>query len=154
MDDKKSKILTYVTGLIGIIGFYFFVRIVMEGDDAIETSVDLQASILSPFISFSIFLLIATAALSVIFSLLNLTKHPDVLKTALIGIAAMGVLLAIAYFFASDGAVTDTMGKVIEGGEAGSVSKWVSALINYSFILGAIGLVFFLFDFVKSLVKN
>ena len=154
MDDKKSKILTYVTGLIGIIGFYFFVRIVMEGDDAIETSVDLQASILSPFISFSIFLLIATAALSVIFSLLNLTKHPDVLKTALIGIAAMGVLLAIAYFFASDEAVTDTMGKVIEGGEAGSVSKWVSALINYSFILGAIGLVFFLFDFVKSLVKN
>jgi hypothetical protein len=154
MDDKKSKILTYVTGLIGIIGFYFFVRIVMEGDDAIETSVDLQASILSPFISFSIFLLIATAALSVIFSLLNLTKHPDVLKTALIGIAAMGVLLAIAYFFASDGAVTDTMGKVIEGGEAGSVSNWVSALINYSFILGAIGLVFFLFDFVKSLVKN
>ena len=154
MDDKKSKILTYVTGLIGIIGFYFFVRIVMEGDDAIETSVDLQASILSPFISFSIFLLIATAALSVIFSLLNLTKHPDVLKTALIGIAAMGVLLAIAYFFASDEAVTDSMGKLIKGGEAGSVSKWVSALINFSFILGAIGLGFFLFDFVKSLVKN
>jgi glucan phosphoethanolaminetransferase (alkaline phosphatase superfamily) len=154
MDDKKSKILTYVTGLIGLIGFYFFIRIVMVGDDAIETNVDLQASILSPFISFSKYLLIVTALISVVFSLLNLTKHPDVLKTALIGIAVMGVLLAVAYFFASDGAVTDGMGKVIEGGEAGNVSKWVSALINYSFILGTIGLGFFLFDFVKSLVKN
>jgi hypothetical protein len=154
MDDKKSKILTYVTGLIGLIGFYFFIRIVMEGDDAIETNVDLQASILSPFISFSKYLLIATALLSVVFSLLNLFKHPHVLKTALIGIAFMCVLLAGAYFFASDGAVTDGMGKVIEGGEAGTVSKWVSTLINYSFILGAIGLGFFLFDFVKSLVKN
>jgi hypothetical protein len=154
MDDKKSKILTYVTGLIGLIGFYFFIRIVMEGDDAIETNVDLQASILSPFISFSKYLLIVTALLSVVFSLWNLFKHPDVLKTALIGIAFMAVLLAGAYFFASDGAVTDGMGKVIEGGEAGTVSKWVSTLINYSFILGAIGLGFFLFDFVKSLVKN
>lgn len=154
MDVKKSKILTYVTGLIGLIGFYFFVRIVMEGDDAITENADLQASILSPFISFSIFLLIATAVLSVVFSMLNMTKHPEVLKTTLIGVASMGVLLMLAYFLASDAAVTDTMGKVIKDGEAGSISKWVSALINFSFILGAIGLVFFLFDFVKSLVKN
>ncbi|WP_372766316.1 hypothetical protein [Lutibacter sp.] len=154
MDDKKSKILTYVTGIIGLIGFYFFVRIVMEGDDPITESADLQASILSPFISFAIFLLIATAAISVIFSLLNMAKHPDVLKRTLLGVAVMAVLLVLAYFFATDEAVTDGMGKIIKGGEAGSVSKWVSALINYSFILGSIGLVFFLYDFVKSLVKN
>ncbi len=154
MDDKKSKILTYVTGLLGLIGFYFFIRIVMEGDDAITEDVDLQASILSPFIYFSVYLLIATAVISAFFSVLNLTKQPDVLKRTLIGIAVMGVLLALAYFFASDEAVTDAMGKVIKDGEAGSISKWVSALINFSFILGAIGLAFFLFDFVKSLVKN
>ena len=154
MDDKKSKILTYVTGLIGLIGFYFFIRIVMEGDDAIKEDGALQASILSPFISFSIFLLIATAAISVIFSMMNLTRHADVLKRTLMGVGVMAVLLVIAYVFASGEAVTDGMGKVLEGGEAGSISKWVSALINYSFILGAIGLVFFLYDFVKSLVKN
>lgn len=154
MDDKKSKILTYVTGLIGLIGFYFFIRIVMEGDDAIKEDGALQASILSPFISFSIFLLIATAVISLVFSVLNLTKHPDVLKRTMMGVAAMAVLLVVAYVFASGDAVTDALGKVIKDGEAGSVSKWVSALINYSFILGAIGLVFFLFDFVKSLVKN
>ncbi|MBK5208613.1 MAG: hypothetical protein JJE44_03795 [Flavobacteriaceae bacterium] len=154
MDDKKSKILTYVTGIIGLIGFYFFVRIVMEGDDPIIESADLQASILSPFIWFAIYLLGATAAISVIFSLLNMAKHPEMLKRTLLGVGVMVVLLVVAYVFATDEAVTDGMGKVIKDGEAGSVSKWVSALINYSFILGAIGLGFFLFDFVKSLVKN
>ncbi|HSQ47842.1 MAG TPA: hypothetical protein VLM44_13105 [Lutibacter sp.] len=154
MDQKKSKILTFVTGFLGLIGFYFFVRIVMEGDTAIMEDGDLQNSVLSPFITYSIILLVATAAIAIIFSLLNLTKHPEVLKRTLLGVAAMAILLVIAYVFASDAAVTDAMGKVLPDGEAGSVSKWVSALINYSFILGTIGLGFFLFDFVKSLVKN
>lgn len=154
MDDKKSKILTYVTGIIGLIGFYFFVRIVMEGDDPIIESADLQASILSPFIWFSIYLLIATALIAVVFSMMNMAKHPELLKRTLFGVAAMAILLAVAYLFASDAATTDTMGNVIPDGEAGSVSKWVSALINYSFYLGAIGLGLFLFDFVKSIVKN
>ncbi len=154
MDQKKSKILTYVTGFIGLIGFYFFVRIMMEGDTAIMEDGDLQNSILSPFISYSIFLLIATAAIALIFSMLNLTKHPEVLKRTLLGVGAMALLLVLAYVFATDEATTDAMGKIILDGEAGSVSKWVSTLINYSFILGAIGLGFFLFDFVKSLVKN
>lgn len=154
MNTKTSKILTFVTGFIALVGFYFFIRIVMEGDTAIMEDGDLQSSILSPFISFSIFLLIATAAIAVIFSLLNLTKHPEVLKRTLLGVGAMGLLLVLAYVFATDEATTDAMGKIILDGEAGSVSKWVSTLINYSFILGAIGLGFFLFDFVKSLVKN
>ncbi|MFZ2284701.1 MAG: hypothetical protein WAV86_12575 [Lutibacter sp.] len=154
MDDKKSKILTYITGFIGLIGFYFFVRIIMEGDTVLTEDVDAQNSVLSPFITYSIFLLIATSAIAVVFSLINLTKNPEVLKRTMLGVVAMAILLVIAYVFASDAATTDAMGKVILDGEAGSVSKWVSALINYSFILGAIGLGFFLFDFVKSLVKN
>lgn len=154
MDQKKSRILTFVIGIIGLIGFYFFIRIVMEGDDAINEDAGLQGSILSPFISFSIFLLIATAAISVVFSMLNMAKHPEVLKRTLMGVAAMALLLVVAYAFATDEAVTDAMGKIIKDGEAGSVSKWVSTLINYSFILGAIGLGFFLYDFVRSLVKN
>ncbi|MDF1516848.1 MAG: hypothetical protein RQ864_06960 [Lutibacter sp.] len=154
MNTKTSKILTFVTGFIGLVGFYFFIRIVMEGDDAIKEDGALQASILSPFISFSIFLLIASALIAIIFSLLNLTKHPEVLKRTLLGVGAMGLLLVLAYVFASDEAVTDAMGKVLPDGEAGTVSQWVSTLINYSFILGAIGLGFFLFDFVRSLVKN
>ena len=57
------------------------------------------------------------------------------------------------YSFASDAAVTDTVGRVLEDGEAGPVSKWVSTGINFSGILGVIGLAFFLVDFSRSLVK-
>ncbi|SFS46808.1 hypothetical protein [Lutibacter maritimus] len=153
MNTKISKILTYATGLIGVIGFFFFIRIVVEGDTNIENDVNLQNSILSPFITFSLITLGATAAIAVIYSLINLFKHPEVLKRSLIGVGILLVLLVLSYSFASGEAVTDQLGKVLENGEAGSVSRWVSTLINYSFILGAIGLVFFLYDFVKGLVK-
>ncbi|MFZ2284698.1 MAG: hypothetical protein WAV86_12560 [Lutibacter sp.] len=154
MDEKKSRILSYVTGIIGLIGFYFFVRIIMVGDTVLMEDAGEQNSILSPFITYSIFLLIVTAATLVIFSILNLTKDRELFKRTLMGIATMGILLVVAYVFASDAASTDATGKIMADGEAGSVSKWVSTLINYSFILGTIGLGLFLFDFVKSLVKN
>lgn len=153
MNKKLSTILTIIAGVIGLVGFYFFVRVVMEGDDAIIESADLQSSIVSPFISFATFVLYATGVVVVVFSALNLIKHPEVLKRSIVGLAIMGVLLAVAYAFASDAAVTDGLGSVLEDGEAGSVSKWVSTLINYSFILGAIGLVSILFASLKGIVK-
>lgn len=153
MNKKLSTILTAVAGVIGLIGFYFFVRVVMEGDDAIIESADLQSSIVSPFISFATFVLYATGIVVVLYSIWNLVKNPEVLKRALLGVVLMGVLLVVAYMFASDGAVTDGIGNVLENGEAGTVSKWVSTLINYSFILGAIGLLSILFASVKGIVK-
>lgn len=153
MNKKLSKILTIIAGVIGLIGFYFFIRIVMAGDDILKTDAALQNSILSPFISYSVVLLVVVTVISVVFSLINLLKNPEILKRTLIGIAALAVLLVVAYSLASDAAVTDGMGKIIKDGEAGAVSKWVSTLINFSFYLGFIGLVMFLIDFLKSLVK-
>ena len=68
--------------------------------------------------------------------------------------AALAVLLLIAYMMASDEATTNMSGNIIKDGEAGSTSKWVSTGIWYSMILGAIGLGFFLWDFVKSLASK
>ena len=156
MIKKLSGILTIVAGLIGFVAFYFFVRIMMEGDEAIEAMLadeTISDNIVSPFISFAKFVLIATTLIAIGFSLINLIKHPDVLKKSLMGIGALAVLLVISYVMASDAAVTDTVGNVLEGGEAGSVSKWVSTGINFSAILGGIGLLFFVVDFGRSLVK-
>ena len=153
MSKNLSKILTLVAGLIGLIAFYFFIRIVMVGDDTLENDAAAQASIISPFISFAKFVLISTGLIAVVFSLLNLVKHPQVLKRSLMGVGALLVLLFVAYFMASDAEVTDSVGRVLEDGEAGSISKWVSTGINFSAILGVIGLTFFLFDFTKSLAK-
>jgi glucan phosphoethanolaminetransferase (alkaline phosphatase superfamily) len=153
MNSKFSKLLKLATGILGLIGFYFIIRVMMVGDDVLETDAEMQQAVVSPFVSFATFMLIATAAIAIVFSLLNLFKHPQVLKRSLIGVGIMGVILVIAYIGASDAAVTDSMGNVLKDGEAGTVSKWVSTLINYTFYLGVIGMLFFFVDFAKSLAK-
>jgi len=153
MNKKLSKILTLVAGLIGLIGFVFFIRVIMAGDDAIENDAAVQASIVPPFVLFAEIVLIATAVIAVLFSIVNLIKHPQVLKRSLIAVGVLGVFLIAAYATASDAAVTDTVGKILPEGEAGSVSKWVSTGINFSFILGAIGFGAFFIDFIRGLVK-
>ena len=151
MNSKVSKILSLVTGLIGLIAIYFLVRIIMEGDDAVKESLDLQNSLVSPFVSFAKVILIITAIIAIVFSVWNLVRQPKLLKKTLISLAALAVLLMFAYAMASDAAVTNASGNIIKDGEAGSTSKWVSTGIWYSLILGGIGLGFFLWDFVKSL---
>jgi len=76
MSKKLSTILTIVTSIIGIIAFYFFIRIVMVGDDTIENDAAAQASIVSPFITFAKFIFIGTTILAVGFAILNLIKNP------------------------------------------------------------------------------
>ncbi|MFD1314314.1 hypothetical protein [Namhaeicola litoreus] len=154
MNSTFSKILSLVAGLIGLIAVYFLVRIVVSGDEAIETTVELQNSVVSPYISFARIVLIITTVLAVVFSVWNLIKHPKLLVRTLMALAVLGVLLAISYALADDGAVTDMYGKTIKDGEAGSTSKWVSTGIWYTVILGAIGIFGFLFDFAKSLFKG
>ena len=154
MNSKVSKILSLISGLIGLIAIYFLVRIIMEGDDAVKESLDLQNSLVSPFVSFAKVILIITTVIAVVFSLWNLVRQPKLLKKTLISLAGLGFLLFISYVMASDAAVTNASGNIIKDGEAGSTSKWVSTGIWYSMILGGIGLAFFLWDFVKSLASK
>jgi glucan phosphoethanolaminetransferase (alkaline phosphatase superfamily) len=154
MNSTVSKILSLVSGLIGLIAIYFLARIIMEGDDAVKESLELQNSLVSPFVSFARIILIITAIIAILFSLWNLVRQPKLLKKSLISLAAMAVLLIVAYGLASDAAVTNASGNIIKDGEAGSVSKWVSTGIIYSMILGGIGLAFFLWDFVKGLITK
>lgn len=154
MNNNVSKILSIVAGVIGVVAIFFLARIIMEGDETVKSSLELQNSIVSPFIQFAKIILIITALLAIGFSLFNLVRHPKMLKKTLISIAALGALLVIAYVMASDAAVYDVSGNVLKDGEAGSTSKWVSTGIWYSIMLGAVGLGFFLWDFVKSLVSK
>ncbi len=154
MNSNISKILSLVAGAIGLIAIYFLVRIIMAGDDAVKESLDLQNSLVSPFVSFARIILIITAILAIVFSVWNMVRQPKMLKKTLLSIGVLAVLLVIAYMMASDAAVTNAAGTVIKDGEAGPTSKWVSTGIWYSMILGGIGLAFFLWDFVKSLATR
>ena len=152
-NTKLSKILTIVAAVIGLLGFFFLVRIMMAGSDEVQNSADLQNSIVSPFIAFTQFILLVAAGAAIVFSIVNLVKHPQALKKTLMILVVMAVLLAIAYFPASDAAVTDITGKIIKDGEAGSTSKWVSALINFTGMLGLGGLVLVGLGLVRGMLK-
>lgn len=153
MNNKIIKIINLVVGLVGVVGIYFLIRLVVAGDEAVMASADLQGSIVSPFIGFTNIILIVAIVLAVGFSIWNLIVHPKLLKKALLSIVALVVVLVIAYILADGGPVTDMYGNVIKGGEAGSVSKWVSTGIWYTAILGLVGFGLFVFGFVKSLFK-
>lgn len=154
MNDKLSKILSIVTGIIGFIAIYFLIRIIMEGDDTVAESVDLQNSLVDPYINFAKAVFYITTIVALVFSLLNLVKYPKLLKKTLVSLAALGVLLAIAYAMADDGATLNPSGIILEDGEAGATSKWVSTGIWFSLILGGLGLLIIFSGFVKSLVSK
>jgi hypothetical protein len=154
MNEKLSKILSIITALISLVAIYFLIMIIMEGDDAVKESVDLQNSLVSPYISFAKIILYITAILAMGFSILNLVKNPQLLKKSLISLVALGLLLALSYAMADDGETLNASGLVLKDGEAGTTSKWVSTGIWYSLILGGVGLLVIFGGFVKSLVSK
>ena len=155
MSSKFSKILTIVVLIIGLIGLFFYVRVLMAGDDAIKESADLQNSIISPFIWLTIIVLAITIGSSLISSLFGLVKNPENLKKALLGVGSLAILLVISYILGDSNAVLDSQGMVIEGGEAGAAgNQWVGSLIWLSSILAIIGGIFFVYDLIKGLIKS
>ncbi len=141
MNKSLSKILMIVTLVLAVLGAIFYGTSIEGGDAAVGR-----------YVSYAIALLIITAALAVVFPMLNMFKKPALLKKTLMYLAILGVVLAAAYFMAGSEAVYDASNKVFEGSE-GSTSKWVGTAINYSFILLFVGGVLFLFDMVKNLIK-
>lgn len=146
-----SKILMYIAGAIGLISIIFLARIVIAGDDAIMASAEVQNSVVTPFIIFSIIILVLTAVTAVLFSVYTLVQQPEQLKKTLLGLGVLVGLLLITYFVSPNSEVLDLTGKVLM--EESSTSQLVSAGISYSFLLGTIGIGFFLWDFIKSMIK-
>lgn len=155
MKGNLSKILSILIAVIAVIGAVLFIRIFMEDPAAIESDMEVQNSVISPIIAFSTSLLYLAIGIAVLMSLVNLVKNPDNLKKTLLGLVVLGVILVLAYFTGDSEVVTDTQGKVLEGGEAGSsVNQWVSTGIWYSMFLGIIAGAFFVLDLVKGLIKS
>jgi len=147
---KNTKILNIVVGVVMLLGVFFWIRTGMNGED-LKGNADLQASVLNPFSYLTFALLIVAAGSAIIFSIINLVRNPALFKRALIGLLFMAVILLIAYSIAPDNVITDIKGEALV---TPTVSKWVSTGIWYSIILGIVGFLFFIFDFLKSLINN
>ena len=153
---KSNKILNILIAAIALIGGFLFIRVFMEGSEAIKTDVDVANSVVSPLISFSFWMFIIGVIITVVLSIWTIIKNPENLKKTLGGLAVLAVFLFIAYFLADSNAVYDANNiNILKGGEEGSTTnKWVGTGIWYSFILGTIAALFFVFDLLKGLVKS
>jgi hypothetical protein len=150
MNSKFSKILTIIVAVISVTGIALFINVSIT-DDVPESI----SGAVGPLIGFSLYLFYAAVLITLVLSIRGLVKNPENLKKTLIGLAAMGVLLVIAYILGDSEAVLDAQGNVLKGGELGSSSnQWVGSLIWYSSILVLIGGAFFVIDLAKGLVKN
>lgn len=154
MDNKFNKIAKIAAGVLGLIGVIMLVRVMAADEEALATDLDVQSSVLDPFVSFTIMMLYLTAAIAVLFSIVNLVKHPAALKKAIISLVVLGVLFGISYVMASDAEITGPNGVYIEGGEEGSTPKMVGTLIKYTYILGIIGLITVVWGSVRTMMSN
>ncbi len=162
-NNKLSKLLTIVAVIIALIAAFFYIRVLMTGDEAFklkdaadpEAVRNLQNTIISPFVWVTTIVLIITIVAALFSSISSLVKKPEQLKKTFLSIAVLGVLLLISYFMHDATEVLDANGKLLKGGAAGETSNvWSSTGIWYVVILGGIGLALFLVDMVKSIVKS
>jgi hypothetical protein len=86
-----QKIVKIVALVIGLIAVFFLVRIMMLGDEAIETDVANQA-VLSGFATLAYVVLAIATAAAVGFSVINLVSQPEKLKKALMSVGARGAV--------------------------------------------------------------
>jgi len=154
MENKFNKIAKIAAGVLGLIGVIMLVRVMTVDGEALATDLDVQSSVLDPFVSFTIMMLYLTAAIAVVFSIVNLVKHPAALKKAIISLVVLGVLFGISYAMANDTEITGPNGVYIEGGEAGSTPKMVGTLIKYTYILGIIGLATVVWGSFRAMMSN
>ena len=154
MENKFNKIAKIAAGVLGLIGVVMLIRVMMPGDEALATDLDTQSSVLDPFVSFTIMMLYLTSGIAILFSIVNLVKHPAALKKAIISLVVLGVLFGISYAMASDAEVTGPNNTFIEGGEAGSTPKMVGTLIKYTYILGVIGLATVVWGSLRTMMSN
>ena len=144
-----QKIIKIGALVIGLIAVFFLVRIMMLGDEAIESDVANQG-VLSGFANLAYVILAIAAISTLVFSLVNLVSQPDKLKKALISLGVFALVLIVAWFASSGEERLLDDGKVLSAGESQMVEAGIKAF--YILILIAAGLMTF-FGVKKMLSK-
>ncbi|MDO3695426.1 hypothetical protein QVZ41_11305 [Wenyingzhuangia sp. chi5] len=146
MSSKLSKILTAIIFVIAVIAAVLFINVFIAEEDELYSKVN-------PLVEFSAWLLYITLAITLIFSVVNIFKHPEEIKKIVINLAILAAVYFVAYLTASDAAVLNVQGQVLKGGDAGSVSKLISTIINFSVYLGVIAIAAVGLGTVKTAIK-
>ena len=103
MSSKLSKIINIVLwvllGVSVVLAVLFYLGKVVPGTE--DTTME-EPVITELFLKWTYVMAIGAAAVTLLFSVLNLILNPKGLKQAIIGIVGLAVLLVVSYFLASD----------------------------------------------------
>ncbi|MBS9774173.1 MAG: hypothetical protein KGV59_03330 [Tenacibaculum sp.] len=142
-----DKVLKGIVAIIFILAFVGFGMVIKA-----EENTPAMVSAVSFMVNVAYFLLILVVAVTIALSLLSLIKNPSALKKTIAGLVILAVILGVSYVLAGNGKVLGSDGHTLL--EAGNVSKWSEAGLNFSLALLLIGGVFFVLDLLKGLVKS
>ena len=140
-----QKIIKLVAAIVGVISIFFLIRIIGAGDEALETTPDLQDSIVSPF------MYIAYLILGImVFSVKQMFSNPATLKKTLTNVGAFVALALVAYFGFANGVETPLRdGEVLTAGN----SQLVGAGLYLFYFLVFIAVGIMLFTGIKKMIK-
>ncbi|NQY04884.1 MAG: hypothetical protein HRT68_01465 [Flavobacteriaceae bacterium] len=143
--NKISKIFIAVIAVISVI---FLARIFFAGDDAIKESADLQNSLVGPFITVSIIILVIALALALIFSIKNIASDGAKLKKTAISVVAFVVVILIGFGLAKDYYIDINGAEVQTEG-----AKMVGAGLYALYFIGTGAIIAMLLGGVKKMIK-
>ena len=141
------KILKYIALVIGVIGLILWGRVLMAGDDAIENSADVQASVVTPFL-YVAYLVFAIIVLLVLFYVIKGLFSGDIKRT-LIAVGAFILVVVIAYLL-TDGTETQLSDGTMLSANA---NHWVGAGLVTFYMLAGIAILLMVVSGIRKLIK-
>ena len=142
------KILKYLALVIGVIGLILLGRILMTGDEAIEGSADVQASVVDPFMIVA-YVVFALIVLLVLFFVIKGLFKGDIKKT-LISVGIFLAVIGVAYLLADGSAMYDR--ENVQTLDA-TGAKWVGTGLITFYILAGVAILSMVISGVKKLIK-
>ena len=146
-----NRILNIVKIVIGVLAAILFVRIMIENDDLIKDSAELQNSLISPDLYLAYIVLGITVVLVLIFTLIGVFKGN--IKKTLISVGLFVLVIAISYFaLAGDYGV----GRQISDTETLSLSgaKWIGAGLYTFYILAIVAVLSMFVSTIKKAITT
>ena len=146
-----NRFLNILKIVIGILAAIFFLRIMIESDDLIKDSADLQSSLISPDLYLAYIVFGFTVLIVLIFSIVGIFRGN--IKKTLLSIGLFALVVLISYFgfsgeFGTQYNVSDTEKLSISG------ARWIGTGLYTFYILALAAILAMLVSTVKKAITS
>ena len=144
-----QNIIKIISGILGVLGTIFLLRIMSTGDDQIKMDASMgDFSIVTPLIMLAIIILLIAVLVTVIFSFRGLASDINKVKKSILTTGILIIVIGISY------GISDGIETPLKDGEmlSASGSRWVGTGIRVFYILTFVAFVSMIFSSVRKLI--